>query len=76
MLENEYDHLLKIVIIGDSGVGKSSLLLRYCDDRFSTSQSATVGVDFKVKVIRLMDKTIKLSIWDTYERKFACNYNF
>lgn len=67
MLENDFDHVLKIVIIGDSGVGKSSLLLRYCDDRFSSSQSATVGVDFMVKVLHLMGKKIKLSIWDTYE---------
>jgi len=56
---------LKILIIGDSGVGKSSLLLRFTDDRFDPDQSATIGVDFKVKPLTVEGNTVKLAIWDT-----------
>ncbi|KAK8385588.1 hypothetical protein O3P69_016393 [Scylla paramamosain] len=56
---------LKILIIGESGVGKSSLLLRFTDDTFDIEQSATIGVDFKVKTITVDGNTVKLAIWDT-----------
>ncbi|CAK8673623.1 ras-related protein Rab-18-B-like [Clavelina lepadiformis] len=56
---------LKILIIGDSGVGKSSLLLRFTDDKFDPEQAATIGVDFKVKAITIDGNTVKLAIWDT-----------
>ncbi|CAI8036006.1 Ras-related protein Rab-18-B [Geodia barretti] len=56
---------LKVLIIGDSGIGKSSLLLRFVNDTFDPDQSATIGVDFKVKTIVLDQKRVKLSIWDT-----------
>ncbi|XP_069945108.1 ras-related protein Rab-18 [Cherax quadricarinatus] len=56
---------LKILIIGESGVGKSSLLLRFTDDTFDPEQSATIGVDFKVKTISIDGNTTKLAIWDT-----------
>lgn len=56
----------KLLIIGDSGVGKSSLLLRYINDSFENRLSATIGVDYRVKVTTLLDGTmVKLSIWDT-----------
>jgi len=56
---------LKILIIGESGVGKSSLLLRFTDDQFDPDQEATIGVDFKVKVIDNHGNRVKLAIWDT-----------
>ncbi|XP_070000082.1 ras-related protein Rab-18-like [Penaeus vannamei] len=56
---------LKILIIGESGVGKSSLLLRFTDDTFDPEQSATIGVDFKVKTISVDGNVTKLAIWDT-----------
>jgi len=56
---------LKILIIGDSSTGKSSLLLRFVNDTFDPEISATIGVDFKVKTIVLDGKRVKLSIWDT-----------
>ena len=62
---DSYDHCFKVLIVGDPGVGKSSLLVRYCDDKFSESTSSTIGVDFRTKVVTLRDKRIKLSIWDT-----------
>jgi Ras-related protein Rab-1A len=47
----EYDYLFKLVIIGNSGVGKSSVLLRFSDDQFSESYLTTIGVDFKFKTL-------------------------
>lgn len=60
-----YDYLLKIIIIGNSGVGKSSLLLRFTDNSFSPSFIATIGIDFKIKTIDVDGKCVKLQIWDT-----------
>jgi len=60
-----YDHCFKVLIVGDPGVGKSSLLVRYCDDKFTESTSSTIGVDFRTKIVSLRGKRIKLSIWDT-----------
>ncbi|KAG1937866.1 ras-related protein Rab-18-B [Pimephales promelas] len=56
---------LKILIIGESGVGKSSLLLRFTDDTFDPELAATIGVDFKVKTISIDGNRAKLAIWDT-----------
>lgn len=60
----EFDHLFKIFLIGDSGVGKSSLLVRFTADTFD-DLSPTIGVDFKVKMMTLGGKKLKLTIWDT-----------
>jgi Ras-related protein Rab-1A len=56
----EYDRLVKLVIIGNSGVGKSSILFRFTDDTFSESYLTTIGVDFKFKTIQITDKKVKL----------------
>ncbi|XP_030400527.1 uncharacterized protein LOC115641467 isoform X1 [Gopherus evgoodei] len=61
----EYDYLFKLLLIGDSGVGKSCLLLRFADDNYTDSYISTIGVDFKIRTIELEGKTIKLQIWDT-----------
>eukprot|EP00461_Guttulinopsis_vulgaris_P000388 UN00388 len=60
-----YDFLIKLLLIGDSGVGKSCLLLRFSDDAFTSSFITTIGIDFKIKTIDLDGKRIKLQIWDT-----------
>lgn len=63
--KSSYDFLIKLLMIGDSGVGKSCLLLRFSDDSFTTSFITTIGIDFKIKTIELDGKRIKLQIWDT-----------
>ncbi|BFZ57285.1 GTP-binding protein [Savitreella phatthalungensis] len=60
-----YDLLMKLLVIGDSGVGKSCLLLRFSEDSFTPSFITTIGIDFKIKNITLDDKRVKLQIWDT-----------
>jgi Ras-related protein Rab-8A len=60
-----YDYLIKLLLIGDSGVGKSCLLLRFSDDSFTPSFITTIGIDFKIRTIELEGKRIKLQIWDT-----------
>lgn len=61
---NDFDHLFKILLVGNSGVGKSSLLLRFTAGKFD-DLSPTIGVDFKVKMVSLQGKRLKLTIWDT-----------
>lgn len=61
----EYDYLFKLLLIGDSGVGKSCMLLRFADDTYTESYISTIGVDFKIRTIEIDGKTVKLQIWDT-----------
>ncbi|CAM9786922.1 unnamed protein product [Pylaiella littoralis] len=63
--DSPFDMQIKLLMIGDSGVGKTCLLLRYANDSFSQTFITTIGIDFKIKNIDLDSKRIKLQIWDT-----------
>jgi Ras-related protein Rab-1A len=61
----KYDHVLKFLIIGDSGVGKTSLLLKYSNSEIPSNINQTIGIDFKIKNVMVDDDSVKLQIWDT-----------
>ncbi|KAJ8395494.1 hypothetical protein AAFF_G00032280 [Aldrovandia affinis] len=63
--DQNFDYMFKLLIIGNSSVGKTSFLFRYADDSFSNSFVSTVGIDFKVKTVYRNEKRVKLQIWDT-----------
>mmetsp|Transcript_56585 Transcript_56585/g.99442 ORF Transcript_56585/g.99442 Transcript_56585/m.99442 type:complete len:217 (-) Transcript_56585:255-905(-) len=63
--DDEYDYLFKVVLIGDSGVGKSNLLSRFTRNEFNLDSKSTIGVEFATKSIKVDAKTIKAQIWDT-----------
>ncbi|XP_058231224.1 RAB3D, member RAS oncogene family, b isoform X3 [Hemibagrus wyckioides] len=63
--DQNFDYMFKLLIIGNSSVGKTSFLFRYADDSFTSAFVSTVGIDFKVKTVFRNNKRIKLQIWDT-----------
>ena len=65
MSEEEYDYIFKVLLIGNSDVGKSSLILRYVDQIWNDVFVPTIGVDFKVKSLQIDNKRVKMQIWDT-----------
>ncbi|GJU75266.1 Ras-related protein RabA1f [Tanacetum coccineum] len=63
--DDDYDYLFKLVLIGDSGVGKSNLLSRFAKNEFNLESKSTIGVEFATRSIRVDDKIVKAQIWDT-----------
>ncbi|XP_056426358.1 ras-related protein Rab-3D isoform X2 [Hyla sarda] len=63
--DQNFDYMFKLLIIGNSSVGKTSFLFRYADDSFTSAFVSTVGIDFKVKTVYRNEKRVKLQIWDT-----------
>lgn len=61
--DQNFDYMFKLLIIGNSSVGKTSFLFRYADDSFTSAFVSTVGIDFKVKTVFRNNKRIKLQIW-------------
>ncbi|KAG6778895.1 hypothetical protein POTOM_015258 [Populus tomentosa] len=72
--EDDYDYLFKVVLIGDSGVGKSNLLSRFTRNEFSLESKSTIGVEFATRSLNVDSKVIKAQIWDTagQESKLLC----
>jgi len=64
-VRNVEEYRIKLILIGDSGVGKSCLLMRYTDDKFTNRFISTIGIDFKVKTIYIDNIKVRLQIWDT-----------
>ena len=66
MAKKNTEPLVKLLLIGDSGVGKTNLLLRYSDAAFSFNNIPTIGIDFRIKTVELKGgRRVKLQIWDT-----------
>lgn len=63
--DQTFDYMFKLLIIGNSSVGKTSFLIRYYDNSFTSAFVSTVGIDFKVKTVFRNEKKVKLQIWDT-----------
>ena len=63
--EDEYNYLFKVVLVGDSGVGKSCLLSRFAWDQFSLDSKSTIGVEFATKSVMIEGQTVKAQLWDT-----------
>ena len=72
--DDNQDYLsYKIILLGDSTVGKTSLIIRFCDSKFNENTSSTIGVDTKTKYVKFNDKKIELEIWDTAgQERFKC----
>ena len=77
--ESNFDNTIKLLLIGDSSVGKTNFIFRFVDNRFQTVHLTTIGFDFKSKIVTLPNskKTLKLQIWDTagQERYMSLNQN-
>ena len=63
--DKEYEFIFKVLLLGNSNVGKSSLFLRFVDDIWNDTFVPTIGVDFKIKTLEIDQKKIKMQIWDT-----------
>ena len=75
--DEDYDYLFKLVLIGDSGVGKSNLLSRFTRNEFNLESKSTIGVEFATRSIRVDDKIVKAQIWDTAgQERFTFLFHF
>jgi small GTP-binding protein len=63
--KEESDFQLKLVLVGDSGVGKSNIISKFTKNEFNFESKTTIGVEFASKVVAIGDKSIKVQIWDT-----------
>ncbi|KAB0350265.1 hypothetical protein FD754_015122 [Muntiacus muntjak] len=73
--DQNFDYMFKLLIIGNSSVGKTSFLFRYADDSFTSAFVSTVGIDFKVKTVFKNEKRIKLQIWVTSLWVLLCHFS-
>lgn len=74
--DDDYDYLFKVVLIGDSGVGKSNLLSRFTRNEFSLESKSTIGVEFATRSIHVDDKVVKAQIWDTAGQERLLSFMF
>ncbi|KAH3853680.1 ras-related protein Rab-13-like isoform X1 [Dreissena polymorpha] len=65
MISKRYDHLLRLLLVGETGVGKTCLLCRFSSDDFISSHISTIGIDFKMKMMDIDGQTVKVQVWDT-----------
>lgn len=72
--DDDYDYLFKVVLIGDSGVGKSNLLSRFTKNEFNLESKSTIGVEFATRTLNVDSKVIKAQIWDTAGQERFCPF--
>lgn len=70
------DYVFKVVLIGDSAVGKSQLLARFSRNEFSIESKATIGVEFQTRTLTIDNKTVKAQIWDTAGQERYFHFTF
>ena len=63
--DNNYDYIFKVLLLGNSDVGKSSLILRFTENKWQENFTPTIGVDFKLSTLEINNKKIKMQVWDT-----------
>ena len=73
--DDDYDYLFKVVLIGDSGVGKSNLLSRFTKNEFNLESKSTIGVEFATRTLNVDSKVIKAQIWDTAGQERFCPFS-
>ena len=72
-MTNDFDVILKVILLGDQGVGKTSLCNRLCNNTFNLKTKATIGVDLFIKTFHTDNKSFKLQLWDTAgQENFRC----
>lgn len=64
-MDDTYDHLVKILMVGESGVGKTCIIRRFTKNEFSLAHLSTIAIDFKMKIVQINDEKLKFQIWDT-----------
>ncbi len=64
-MEEDYDHLIKVLMVGESGVGKTCIIKRFIMNKFSLTHLSTIAIDFKMKVVEVEGQKLKFQIWDT-----------
>jgi Ras-related protein Rab-11A len=74
--DEEYDYLFKLVLIGDSGVGKSNLLSRFTRNEFNLESKSTIGVEFATRSVKILEKLVKAQIWDTAGQERSHLFSF
>lgn len=72
--QGDFDLHIKLLMLGDSGVGKSSLVLQYAHEEFTSNFVTTIGIDYKIKLLKIGKTKIKLQIWDTVRIYPSCLY--
>ena len=63
--QETYDYMFKVLLLGDAGVGKTSLMWRFSDDVFNHTYIPTIGIDFKLRTIEVQGQKVRLQVWDT-----------
>ncbi len=65
MANQQYDEIVKYILVGDTGVGKTSIMKRFCDGKYSSKEKTTVGLEYGQRIMNINGKNVLIQIWDT-----------